>query len=160
MRGMAWAAIPAAVVSMALWGCEGWGAGEVGEGDAPSEAELVEMARAAYDPFDYDTVKWASHDEAVTRGRDVFKWACAECHGAEGRGDGGRVIDGDTLRPPSMLRAGWAYADDPGALRARIFTGNTLGMPHWGLREMQPRDIVALERYIRYGLRSGVESPR
>jgi hypothetical protein len=36
-----------------------------------------------------------------------------------------------------------------------VFVGNALGMPHWGLREMRPRDIVAVERYIRLELREG-----
>ena len=91
---------------------------------------------------------------ALARGRDVFAWACAECHGPGGAGDGGRVIDGDTLRPPSFLAADWQYANDPEALHHRVFIGNASGMPHWGIRQMRPRDIVAVERYIRLELRA------
>ena len=152
MRGSRWTAL-AAVVVAGLTGCA-----EPPDERPPTEAELVAQAREAFDPFDYDTVKWSSEEEALARGGDIFKWACAECHGAEGRGDGGRVIDGDTLRPPSMLKERWAYAEDPHALQARIFTGNELGMPHWGLRQMRPRDIVAVERYIRYELRKGISN--
>ncbi|HUG41515.1 MAG TPA: c-type cytochrome [Longimicrobiales bacterium] len=118
------------------------------------EADIVAEAGAVYDPAAYDTVAWTSDEEAIARGSDIFKWACADCHGPEGRGDGGRVIDGDTLHPPSFLAADWEYADDPDALHRKVFIGNTLGMPHWGLRQMRPRDIVAVERYIRQELRT------
>lgn len=126
------------------------------EPQVTGEAAHVAEAVMAYDAAAYDTVNWATDGEAIARGRDIFKWACAECHGLEGRGDGGRVVDGDTLQPPSFLTADWRYADDPDALHRRIFIGNTLGMPHWGLRQMRPRDIVAVERYIRTELRAGV----
>lgn len=120
---------------------------------ARTEAEEVAEASAMYDPAAYDTVVWASEEMAIDRGRDIFKWACADCHGAGGEGDGGRVVDGDTLRPPSMLGEDWPYADDPDALHRKVFIGTELGMPHWGLRRMQPRDIVAVEKYIRMELR-------
>jgi mono/diheme cytochrome c family protein len=118
---------------------------------ADTEAAAVAQADRTYDPAAYDTVRWASEQAAVDRGRDIFKWACADCHGEDGRGDGGRVIDGDTIRPPSFHQDDWAY-DDADALHRKVFVGNSLGMPHWGLRQMRPRDIVAVERYIRYEL--------
>jgi mono/diheme cytochrome c family protein len=117
-----------------------------------TEAEEVELAGRRYDPATFDTVVWASQDAAVDRGREIYAWVCADCHGPEGRGDGGRVIDGDTIRPPSFQREDWPYAEDPQALHRQVFVGNTLGMPHWGLRLMRPRDIVALEKYIRLEL--------
>ena len=128
------------------------------EPETPPGAATEETARAdrAYDPAAYDTVAWASDAEAVARGRDIFQWACAECHGTGGAGDGGRVIDGDTLRPPSFLAPDWVFAEDPDGLHRKVFVGNELGMPHWGLRQMRPRDIVAVERYIRVELRGGV----
>ncbi len=122
------------------------------EAPPANEAEVVAEADRAYDPAAYDTVTWASEQAAVDRGRDIFKWACADCHGPEARGDGGRVIDGDTIRPPSFHQDHWKYADDPDALHRKVFIGNNLGMPHWGLRQMRPRDIVAVERYIRLEL--------
>lgn len=124
-----------------------------------TEDDIVQNATAEYDPAAYDTVTWASDSAAVDRGRDIFKWACAECHGPEGLGDGGRVIDGDTIRPPSFHTEGWAFADDPDALHEKVFVGNSLGMPHWGLRQMRPRDIVAVERYIRLELIQDDEAP-
>ncbi len=129
-----------------------------GKEEAPpvrSQQAQVDTAAQAYNPVMFDTVKWASESEAIARGRDIFKWACAECHGPEGLGDGGRVIDGDTLHPPSFRQPGWRFANDPAALQKQVFVGNTLGMPHWGLREMRPRDIVAVEKYIRLELIRG-----
>lgn len=118
----------------------------------PTEQEIVQSAEQEYDPAVYDTVSWPSDSAAIARGSDIFKWACAECHGPEGEGDGGRVIDGDTIRPPSFHQEDWSYADNPDALHEKVFVGNSLGMPHWGLRQMRPRDIVAVERFIRFEL--------
>jgi mono/diheme cytochrome c family protein len=117
-----------------------------------TEAEEVARAQERYDPVTFDTVVWASQGAAVERGREIYGWVCADCHGPEGRGDGGRVVDGDTIHPPSFHRVDWPYADDPDALHRQVFVGNQLGMPHWGLRLMRPRDIVALEQYIRLDL--------
>lgn len=120
--------------------------------DARTEEAEVVRAEERYDPAAFDTVVWASQEAAIERGRDIYTWVCADCHGPEGRGDGGRVIDGDTIRPPSFQREGWTYAENAEELQRKVFVGNTLGMPHWGLRLMRPRDIVALETYIRLDL--------
>jgi mono/diheme cytochrome c family protein len=119
---------------------------------AQTDEEVTAEAMREYDPVAYDTVTWSSDSAAIARGSNIFKWACAECHGEEGRGDGGRVIDGDTIRPPSFHVSDWPYANDPDALHRKVFVGNSLGMPHWGLRQMRPRDIVAVERFIRLEL--------
>jgi mono/diheme cytochrome c family protein len=144
-RIMVCAALSAAVAA---------GACESQEEAAPVRTEEAEVATATreFDAASFDTVNWATDSAAVARGRDIFKWACAECHGEQGLGDGGRVVDGDTIRPPSFHEEGWSYANDPDALHEKVFVGNTLGMPHWGLRQMRPRDIVAVERYIRLEL--------
>ncbi len=145
---MRWIAFTAGLVFMAgAAACE-----PTEEGPAPSQADEVAAAQEEFEPVMFDTVTWASDSAAIARGRDIFKWACAECHGEEGRGDGGRVIDGDTIRPPSFHQDDWGYADEPHALHRKVFVGTTLGMPHWGLRQMRPRDIVAVERYIRLEL--------
>lgn len=121
-------------------------------GTIDPEAAAVAEADRPNSPAGYDTVSWESEQAAIDRGRDIFAWTCADCHGEEGRGDGGRVINGDTIRPPSFHLEEWPYADDPAALRRKVFMGNDLGMPHWGLRQMRPRDVVAVERYIRHEL--------
>ena len=144
---MRWSTVTAVVAAtMIVAACEPQ------EEERPSDAEETATAAQEYDPAAYDSVTWASDSAAIARGRDIFNWVCAECHGEQGLGDGGRVIDGDTIRPPSFQREDWAYADDPDALHRKVFVGNTLGMPHWGLRQMRPRDIVAVERYIRLEL--------
>ena len=145
---MRWIRVTAVVAAATVIGaCEA-------QEDAAQRSQADETAAAAqqYDPAAYDTVEWASDSAAIARGGDIFLWVCAECHGEEGRGDGGRVIDGDTIRPPTFHRENWPYADDPDALHRKVFIGNTLGMPHWGLRQMRPRDIVAVEKYIRLEL--------
>lgn len=152
---MRWIAFSAGLAVVLATGCEP-------QEDAPvmSQEQETQVAAEEYDPAAYDTVSWASDSAAVARGRDIFKWACAECHGEEGRGDGGRVIDGDTIRPPSFHQEGWEYANDPDDLHRKVFVGNTLGMPHWGLRQMRPRDIVAVERFIRLELIQDEEGPQ
>ena len=145
---MRWIRVSAAVATvLAVAGCE-----PQADGGASQAADETAVAARQYDPAAYDTVEWASDSAAITRGRDIFKWVCAECHGDTGRGDGGRVIDGDTIRPQSFHQEDWPYAEDPDALHRKVFVGNRLGMPHWGLRQMRPRDIVAVERYIRMEL--------
>lgn len=129
-------------------------AGQAEQGGPPTPADTVAEAIREYDPALFDTVKWASDSLALARGADVFNWACSTCHGKEGRGDGGYVLNGDTLHPPSFLEPDWRFAQDSMGLRRRIFIGNGRGMPHWGLRHMEPRDIVAVQRFILYELRS------
>lgn len=144
---MRWITVAAAVTVVTVAGCD-----TQEQGADTSQVDETTVAERVYDPAAYDTVTWASDSAAIARGRDIFTWVCAECHGETGRGDAGRVIDGDTIRPPSFHREAWPYANDPDALHRKVFVGNTLGMPHWGLRQMRPRDIVAVERYIRLEL--------
>lgn len=117
--------------------------------DAPTSADTLAQALAAFDPAVFDTVTWDSEAAAVARGADVFKWACATCHGETGRGDGEYEIEGHTLRPPSFQDPHWRFRNDSEGLKRYIFAGNVMGMPHWGLRRMAARDIVALDLYIR-----------
>jgi mono/diheme cytochrome c family protein len=119
------------------------------------EAESVTVAAPALDAATFDTVAWTSGEAALTRGAEVYVWACADCHGAKGAGDAAFVRDGETLQPPSFLVSDWRYADDSYGLRGKVFEGGETGMPHWGVRRMQPRDIVAVDLYIRETLRNG-----
>jgi mono/diheme cytochrome c family protein len=115
--------------------------------------DTVAWAQARYDGSVFDTIHFASDSARNARGADVFRWACASCHGPGGKGNGGAVVNGVTLRPPSFVEPGWRFAHDEDGLRRKIFVGNTQGMPHWGLRHTQPRDILAVEKYILEGLR-------
>ncbi len=111
-------------------------------------ADTVQVAAAEFTPAAFDTVKWASDSVRLARGADVFKWGCSECHGATGHGDGGKVINGDTLRPPNFHDVAWHLAGDTQAVRKKVYSGNVRGMPHWGLRRMELRDIDAVSAYV------------
>ncbi len=115
----------------------------------PNAADTVAAAAAEYQPAVFDTVKWPSDSVRLARGADVFKWGCAECHGPQGYGDGKHVAEnGDTLRPPDFHQASWHLAGDTEGVRRKVYMGNTKGMPHWGLRRMEPRDIDAVAAYV------------
>ncbi len=115
----------------------------------PNAADTVAVAAAEFNPSVFDTVKWASDSVRLARGADVFKWGCAECHGPQGYGDGKHVTEkGDTLRPPNFHLASWHLAADTEGVRRKVYMGNTRGMPHWGLRRMEPRDIDAVAAYV------------
>ena len=115
--------------------------------------DTVAWAEARYASSVFDTIQFPSDSARRARGGDVFRWACASCHGPGGKGDGEAVLKGVVVRPPSFVEPGWRFAHDEDGLRRKIFVGNTQGMPHWGLRYTQPRDILAVEKYILEGLR-------
>lgn len=129
--------------------------------DGPSAEETltaahedsVQFAAAAYDPANYDTIEWENRTKRLERGATVFRISCAKCHGYEGRGDGGFVQRGDTLRPPSFLESEWRFARDIDGLREQIYTGTSEGMPHWGLYGLKYRDVDAVSAYIAEELR-------
>ena len=135
----------AALAAAALAGCD--------SGDQPETIPLPDRTLRAET---LDTVVWSSREAELARGKEVFGWACARCHGATGEGDaGGTAESGDTLRPPSFRTPDWRFANDARGLAEYIYTGNEKGMPHWGAQGIQPRDVVALASYIQQDLRAG-----
>jgi mono/diheme cytochrome c family protein len=133
-------------VVAAIAGCRSRDAAPAAE---PSSADTVAVAQAAFDPAVFDTIHWPDEAARLARGGDVFRWGCAECHGPQGHGDGAHVTErGDTLRPPDFADPSWRLAADTETVRRRIFTGNMQGMPHWGLRRMEARDIDAVTDYV------------
>ncbi len=152
---------PFLVLAVALGACgpssEERAAAEQAVAEAQERAaqDTVDMAMAAFDPSHFDTITWKSDQEAFDRGRVVFNFSCSKCHGAGGAGDGGFVMDGDTVRPPSFLEGDWRFAADLTGLRRQVFTGTAQGMPHWGLEGLKYRDIDAVAAYITRGLRTG-----
>lgn len=116
-------------------------------------ADSVTAALAMLTPETFDTVRWVADSAAISRGAVVWTYSCRKCHGNEGRGDGGWVQDGDTLRPPSFAAADWKYGSDREGLRTVIFTGTDGHMPHWGLVGLKPRDVDAVTHYITKVLR-------
>lgn len=144
-------------ISMALIAAFAWLGACGGEAPAPPPAEepptvtradSAKMVEAAFDSTVFDTLQWQSEDAAIERGGLVYRISCSTCHGERGLGDRGFVFQGDTLRPPSFVEAGWAYANDLPGLRRRIFTGSVVGMPYWGLVGMTYKDVDAVARYI------------
>jgi mono/diheme cytochrome c family protein len=123
----------------------------------PDAAATVALPDRTYSPAMFDTVVWANEASALARGKDVFAWVCAKCHGPTGLGDGGEVVEGDTLHPPSFQAPEWRFAEAPQSLWQRIYLGNNRGMPHWGDQGLQPRDIVAVATYIQKDLRKNVK---
>lgn len=117
-------------------------------GNALTAADTVAAVKAGFTEAAFDTIHWPSDSLRLARGADVFKWGCAECHGPQGYGNGGKVLNGDTLRPPNFHDPKWRLAGDTDAVRRMVYSGNVRGMPHWGLRRMDPRDIDAVAAYV------------
>jgi mono/diheme cytochrome c family protein len=126
--------------------------------EATAHADSVMLAEAMYDPAAFDTISWDSADAALARGEVVYSYSCSKCHGPVGAGDGGLVLHGDTLRPPSFLAPGWRFAEDREGLRRQVFTGTARGMPHWGFYGLKYRDIDAVAAFIQERLRFEVDA--
>ncbi|HSR40647.1 MAG TPA: cytochrome c [Longimicrobiales bacterium] len=127
------------------------------EESGPTGADSVRAAEQMFSPEAFDTITWETHQARLDRGAVVWRISCTKCHGNAGRGDGGFVTEGDTLRPPSFVEPDWVLADDVTALRRRIYTGTEEGMPHWGLEGLTYRDIDAVATYILEAVRAGVD---
>lgn len=115
---------------------------------AQARADSVEMAAAQYDTAAFDTLAWESQEERINRGALVYRISCEKCHGQQGRGDGRVAAAADTINPPSFVDPEWDLAGDLGAMRAKVFSGTTEGMPHWGLHGLTYKDIDAVTAYI------------
>jgi mono/diheme cytochrome c family protein len=125
--------------------------------ETQNREETIPLPERTATAATFDTVVWADSASQLGRGKDVFAWVCAKCHGIYGRGDGGEVIEGDTIHPPSFLDPQWRFATDARGLQHKIFQGNNRGMPHWGEQGLEPRDIVAVAAYIQKELRAEAE---
>jgi len=140
-------------------GCGGTGDAE----EAAAAAEDSALARqaeaeSAFTLATFDTIAWEADSLAHNRGAVVWMYSCQKCHGQFGRGDGGFVQGGDTLRPPDFLEPNWAPGEDHAELLRLISTGAVRGMPHWGLEErFRARDIDAAAWYIQEVLRRGID---
>lgn len=131
--------------------------GERAERREPSAR--FDSTRLAEAVFEYDSaafrnITWTSNERALARGEIVWGYSCQWCHGRDGEGKSGLVLQGDTFSTPSFLEPEWHLAGRPWELRRRIFAGSELGMPHWGLTGLRRRDVDAVARYILGGLRS------
>lgn len=120
--------------------------------EGPTSADSVAAALSQFDPAGFDTVTWASHEDAVVRGSVVFSYSCVRCHGRYAEGDGGFVTQGDTLRPPDITVPDWRFIGNLDGLRQFIYTGSEGGMPHWGLEGLKYRDVDAVAKFLLDGL--------
>lgn len=138
------------LLPVVLAGCSGDAA------DRAATAERAEQASraAVIDVAFFDSISWPSPSDALHRGATVYAYSCAKCHGDRGAGDGGYVLRGRLLRPPSFRVLDWRFADDMDGLRQAIYSGNDRGMPHWGSAGLPARDVDAVARYIVNGLRA------
>jgi len=144
-----------AVVTVLGLGLAACGGGQQQEAAVDSvQEDSVALAMEQFDASVFDTLTWETDTSAVNRGRVVYAFSCRKCHGTTGLGDGGFVLRGDTLRPPSLLEPDWKFANDLPGFRLQVFTGNAEGMPHWGLVGLKMRDIDAVTRYILEELRA------
>jgi mono/diheme cytochrome c family protein len=125
------------------------------EGGQAVAPDSVALAAAIHDPAVYDTLSWATQNDAIQRGAVVFGHSCSRCHGSLGEG-GGPYATAHDLAVPSLRRTGWPLGADVSALRHVIFTGTAEGMPHWGLHGLKARDVDAVARYIAVSLRPGL----
>jgi mono/diheme cytochrome c family protein len=120
--------------------------------DPPGEASRLELADSLYSPTLFDTITWASEEQRVNAGNLVYADSCRRCHGTVGEGGTTRVA-GTQLDVPSLVAADWRFHEDLPAVRERVFTGHTGGMPSWGISRLTPRQIDAVAYYIVQQLR-------
>ena len=121
--------------------------------DIPENSEDMASAAERVDPALFDSISWESQGTALERGRTVYLYSCARCHGPKGAGDGRYRLAGTVLHPPTFLASDWRFAMDMDGLRAMIYAGAPhYGMPDWGDRGLTPRDVDAVARYITWTL--------
>jgi hypothetical protein len=123
----------ALVLPLALAACGGGGSEQ-----ADTPADSVALALEQYDPALFDTITWASDSSQINRGGIVWAFSCKKCHGQLGKGDGGQVMDGDTIRPPDFTTQ-WRFGTDDEGLIKAIYGGSAEGMPHWGISGLTTR---------------------
>lgn len=122
------------------------------EFERPDRAAQVAEADSMFAPELFDTIQWSSEQERLALGNEVFAVHCRKCHGPLGRGDTPYARE-EGLEVPSLVSADWGFADDPVAVRRRIFAGHPKGMPTWGVAGISPRQIDAVAHYIALQLR-------
>lgn len=125
------------------------------EFDPPDRSMQVARADSILQAVSFDTIAWESESARLFAGNELYAAECRQCHGYLGRGETDYARERD-LDVPSLVEAGWAYAEAPDSVRHRIFVGHMEGMPSWGVGRLSPRDIDAVTYYILEQLRPEV----
>jgi mono/diheme cytochrome c family protein len=123
--------------------------------DPPDREARVIEAETIYSPTLFDTITWASAEDRLFTGNDVFGAHCRRCHGPLGEGGTPYALERD-LDVPSLVEPDWEYTGDLDAVRRRTFAGHPEGMPVWGIGGITPREIDAVAYYILEQLRPDV----
>lgn len=129
------------------------------EFDPPDRARRVAAAESIFSPALFDTIAWASDEERIFLGNEVYATHCRRCHGPLGEGDTPYARERG-LEVPSLVAPDWEYAGDVDAVRRRIFTGHPAGMPVWGMGPVSAREIDAVAHYILEQLRPEMTGAR
>lgn len=125
------------------------------EFERPDRAARVAEAESLFIAARFDTIEWPSDSARLTTGNLVFAEECRRCHGPLGRG-GTDYAEQQGLDVPSLVEPDWEFAGDPDAVRRRIFTGHSAGMPTWGIGRLTTRQIDAVAGYLLDQLRPDV----
>lgn len=81
------------------------------------------------------------HDEAAAaRAAPVFQAQCAQCHGADGKGD-------QSQGAPNLSDPIWLYGGDAMTIRETLWNGRSGVMPAWEER-LSDEEILALAVYV------------
>lgn len=141
--------LAAALAALALTGCEKH------EFEPPDRARQVAQADSAFSPALFDSLTWASREQRLQTGNEVYAAHCRKCHGPLGEG-ATEYARQRGLEVPSLVEPEWGYARDLEGARRRVFTGHPAGMPTWGVAGITPREIDAVSFYILEQLRPDV----
>lgn len=136
-----------------LVGCKGH------EFEPPDREAQVQAASARFDLASFDSVTWASDSVKALEGNVVWASYCRNCHGSVGRA-GTDYAENRNLKVPSLVEAGWRFAERRDSVLHRIYTGHAAGMPTWGVAGISPREMDAVTWYLLRVLRPEALSGR
>ena len=123
--------------------------------DPPSAEDRLREATEAFGEISFDSIQWDDREVMLVRGASLYGTDCRDCHGTLGRG-GTPYGEEHGIEVPSIVEPEWEYEDNLDAVRRRIFTGHTSGMPTHGIAGLTPREIDAVARYVLEQLRPEV----
>jgi mono/diheme cytochrome c family protein len=119
------------------------------EVDPDEVAELADKLTRVGDPFEVPPLPEPG-PESVARGAELYRQACAACHGATGKGDGTqdqRNWDGTPTRPRDFTRGIFKGGRDPRQLYARIILGMP-GSPMPSSSQLKPQEAGDIINFV------------